>query len=186
MAVRSYGPGKNPNYFTSSSGTDMMLSWGPSAGAPSTCAPTVYPVIYDKTLPTTTGCSPPGTCPAGQPCTVCQYQVVAPTQYHVGNSAYFTPSKSGTYHVQLTVDDGCSQATTDVWVFAVCPTMTVSISLSDATGTIQPGSQPQTKLTSTIFYQGDLSFLTYQWTATSTTANAVLQFTNPTGTENSV
>ena len=45
----------------------------------------------------------PNQCIAGNPCQQCQYEAVSPTQYFVGNSAYFTPKKSGTYQIRLKV-----------------------------------------------------------------------------------
>ena len=36
------------------------------------------------------------------------YKALAATASHVGNSAYFTPTRQGEYVVEMAVDDGCS------------------------------------------------------------------------------
>ena len=127
----------NQNYFTDGD-YSLGLVFRASAllvAPENVCAPTVYPVIRDKSKPTTVGCTPvgppasgrnaaalhgrrpsrvshccpmrvvlqPNQCIAGNPCQQCQYEAVSPTQYFVGNSAYFTPKKSGTYQIRLKV-----------------------------------------------------------------------------------
>jgi hypothetical protein len=80
----------NQNYFTDGD-YSLGLVFRASAllvAPENVCAPTVYPVIRDKSKPTTVGCTPPNQCIAGNPCQQCQYEAVSPTQYFVGNSAY--------------------------------------------------------------------------------------------------
>jgi hypothetical protein len=171
----------NQNYFTEGDfSTGFVFRASALLNAPdNTCAPTVYPVIRDKTKPTTIGCTPPNQCVAGNPCQVCQYETVTPPQYFVGNSAYFTPKKSGTYQIQLKVDDGCSSDTTTVFVFAKCPVLTATVTIDNQSSMIQPltgGGIGQTtaKLTSTVMYPSTMgASLTYRWTYTTTASNPV-------------
>jgi hypothetical protein len=110
----------------------------------SSCAPTVYRPVYDSST--------------GFP-----YRVVSPTQTFVGNSAYFTPTTKGTYRVRLTVGDGCSLSISEVDVVAICPTLSVSLVLSENLSTFKVGKLPSITVGSSSFYAGDSSFLTYQW-----------------------
>jgi hypothetical protein len=160
------------------------------------CAPTVYPKIYRGTLPTSVGNA------AGSPCvtnadgsvtddkgtvyanTNCKYDMVPLTNEHVGNSAYFTPTKSGQYLVKLEVYDGCSTVDTRVTVSALCPELRVNAVATPTGRQYIPGGTVSTQLTSTINYQSpDMSMLTYQWSYTAVPQTATLQFTDATKRE---
>jgi len=160
---------------TGSPGTsfgNVTRLWG-SAGSLSgvtaydkSCAPNVYPPVYDIMDTFPTGCTAPGTgVVAGA--TYCKYNTIANTGFHKGNSAYFTPTAPGTYEVQLAVFDGCSTTTDVTTIAAMCPSLTARIDISGRTGTFYPpgSAQVSTKfnLYSYVSYQGSTSALNYRW-----------------------
>jgi hypothetical protein len=147
----------------------------------------VYPIIRDRTIAINQPCSEPnpnGLAPsAGQ--TYCQYQAIAPTGYHVGNSAYFTPSTRGSYQIQLQVSDGCSTTTDTVFIVAECPVL--SATAAQAAGSTRGGDYTISKagsavatidLVGTATYAADASVLTFGWSAGQGAPGAVT-FSSP-------
>jgi len=149
-----------------------------------TCAPNVYPVIYDFSVGgrlitnAATSCVTPGdtlpVCTGTAACpTYCSYQVVDNTQYHKGNSAYFRPTVPGTYKVQLAVFDGCSTSVDTVSILAQCPSLTASPSIERITGTTSApatsviyrpsGTRDSVNLNSVAKYEGSTFALQYTW-----------------------
>jgi hypothetical protein len=161
------------------------VGFGPSPGvvqAERTCAPTVYPVIYNKASPNQEPCQAP--CTQSGTAQVCTYPTIYPTQYfNYGQAAYFTPTKEGKYHIQLRVDDGCSSDVADVYVIAVCPAATVLVDYdraSSATATFTTGGSVSATLTGTVTYEANVTALTYAWSGVAVPAGA--RFTLSTAT----
>jgi len=130
------------------------------------CAPNVYPPVYDILDTFPTGCTAPGTgVVAGA--TYCKYNTIANTGFHKGNSAYFTPTAPGTYEVQLAVFDGCSTTTDVTTIAAMCPSLTARTDISGRTGTFYPAGSAQVStkfnLFSYVSYQGNTGALNYRW-----------------------
>lgn len=117
--------GSNPSYTTSP--VANQFSFGPALTAGRTCGPIVYPVVYALQDRTALPHSLADLCNATdrvawearteQLCTHRYdmndvtdgvYKALAATASHVGNSAYFTPTRQGEYVVEMAVDDGCS------------------------------------------------------------------------------
>lgn len=158
----------NNNYFTNVNNGQSTFG-----GVNQTCSPTVYPIFYDIQSPLAgnpPGCRSPR---AGGGGNVCSYKAVDPTQYHVGNSAYFTPTKKGNYVVKLEVDDGCSTSTDTVIITAVCPELRVSMTLSSSSG-VKNGKAAVTVDAVGVVdaYAGNAGGLTYSWSAIDSTNKA--------------
>lgn len=167
--------------------------FGPSAGVPAaeqTCAPTVYPFAQNRNAPTPPNCVSPCQNTGSIGDVTCTYASINPTQhFRYGNAAYFTPTKVGTYHVQLSVFDGCSTSISDVIVRAVCPTVTVSVAYSDGSpGSVEfkAGSQSVSAVRAVVVYDGDASSLNYQWTYTALPQTATLNFGSSTALQTSI
>jgi hypothetical protein len=165
----------NANGFTQISTTGsptFRQVFGGSAGV--SCGPTVYPIIRDRTIAINQPCSEPN--PNGVPASggqrYCQYQAIAPTGYHVGNSAYFTPSTRGSYQIQLQVSDGCSTTTDTVFIVAECPVLSASAAAASTAGgastyqLVKPGGASATiDLSGIADYSGDPSTLSFSWSS---------------------
>lgn len=152
---------------SSQGGSPFIKSYRGSPGV--ACGPTVFPVIRDQTLPLNQPCSQPSGGSPAQGTTVCTYTPIAPTGYHVGNSAYFTPSTKGTYQVKLAVSDGCSTTEDTVYIVAECPVLTATAAAVGRGGTglynlVKPGSGPATiNLEGAAQYAADESVLSFSW-----------------------